>query len=51
MSNKVSPGGKDDRCVGLKNLPPACANYLEVEASTSCSLKGLSRPVQELLYI
>ena len=37
-------GGKGGRCVGLKISPASRADYLEImEASTSCSLKGLSR--------
>jgi hypothetical protein len=42
------PGGKGGRCVGLTALPPSCADCLEIlGASTSWSLKGLSRPVEE----
>jgi hypothetical protein len=40
------------RCVGLKTLPPSCADYLEIlEASTSWKPQGLSRPVMGVLYI
>jgi hypothetical protein len=38
--------GKGGRCVGLTILPPSCADCLEtLEASTSCSPKGLSRTI------
>ena len=40
-------GGKGGRCVGLANLRPSCADYLEIlGASTSWSPNGLSRPVE-----
>ena len=43
-------GGKGGRCVGLTNLSPPCADCLEIlGATTSCSPKGLSRPVYGLL--
>ena len=35
-------GGKDDRCVGLTNLPPSCADCLEIWESQP--------PVMGLLY-
>ena len=39
-------GGKGSRFVGQITLPPSCAYCLEiVGAPTSCSPKGLSRPV------
>jgi hypothetical protein len=48
----MSPGGKGGVCVGLTNLPPSCADCLEIlAASTSWSPKGLSRPVMGLLYL
>jgi hypothetical protein len=41
-------GIKGGRCVGLTNLPPSCANSLEVlGASNSWSRKGPSRPLME----
>ena len=43
--------GKGSRCLGLTTLPPSCTDCLEIlEISTSWGPKGLSRPVQELLY-
>jgi hypothetical protein len=43
--------GIDGRCVGLTPLPPLCADCLPIlGVSTSWSTKGLSRPVQRLLY-
>jgi hypothetical protein len=38
-------GGKGGRCVGLTTLPPSCRLSRNLGASTSCNLKGLSRPV------
>jgi hypothetical protein len=39
-------GGKDGWCVGLTNLPPSCADCLEIlGALTSYSPQGLSRHV------
>jgi hypothetical protein len=39
-------GGKGGRDLGLPTIPNSCADYLEIlGASTSCSPKGLSRPV------
>jgi hypothetical protein len=39
-------GGKGGQCVRLRALPTSCADCLEIlEASTSCSPKGLSRPI------
>ena len=38
--------GKGGRGLGLTNIPHSCADFLEIlGASTSCNLKGLSRPV------
>ena len=43
--------GKGGRCLGLKNLPPSCADCLEnVGASTSWNPQGLSKSVMGLLY-
>jgi hypothetical protein len=42
-------GGERARCVGLTTLPPSCLEILE--ASTSWSHTGLSRPVMRLLYL
>jgi hypothetical protein len=43
--------GKCGRCVGLTTLPPSYTDCLEIlEISTSWGPKGLSRPVQRLLY-
>jgi len=43
---------KGGRCIGLTTLAPSCADYLEILAvSTSWSLKGLSRPIMEELYV
>ena len=40
------PGGKGGRCVGLTNVPPWCANCLEIlGTATSWSIKGLFMPV------
>ena len=45
-------GGKSGRCVGLKNLPPLCADCLEIlGASTSWRPKGLFRPVMEEIFL
>ena len=45
------PCGKGGRCVGLTILPLSCTDCLEIlEISTSWGPKGLSRPVQRLLY-
>jgi hypothetical protein len=44
--------GKDGRCVGLRTLPPSCADCLKnMEALKSWSPQGLSRPVMGLLYL
>jgi hypothetical protein len=46
----ISWGGKGGRCLGLTTLPPSCADCIEIlEASTTCSPKGLSMPVMGLL--
>ena len=43
-TKNISWGSKGGRCVGLTNLPPSCADCLEIPgASTSWSPKGLSR--------
>jgi len=43
--------GKGGRCLGLTTLSPSCTDCLEIlKASTSWGPKGLSRPVQGLLY-
>ena len=43
--------GKGGRCVGLTTLPSSCTDCLEIlETSTSWDPKGLSRPLQGLLY-
>jgi hypothetical protein len=48
---QISPGGKGGRRVGLTTLRPACADCLEIlEASTSWSPKGLSRPLMGKLH-
>jgi hypothetical protein len=40
------------QCIRLRALAPLCADYLEIlGSSTSWSLKGLSRPVMEELYV
>jgi len=42
----LSPGRNDGRCVGLTTFPPSCADCLNIlGVLTSCSPKGLSRPV------
>jgi hypothetical protein len=47
-----SPGGKEGRCAGLTTLPPSCADCLQILWTlNSWSPKGLSRPVQGLIYI
>jgi len=44
--------GKGGRWVGLEILPPSCTDCLEILVwSTSRIPKGLSRPVQEYLYL
>ena len=46
MSTRDVSWGKGGRCIGLTTLPPSCVNCVEIlEASTSWSRKGLSRPV------
>jgi hypothetical protein len=43
--------GKGGWCVGLTNLPPSCADCLEIWGETSSwNPLGLSRPVMGLLY-
>jgi hypothetical protein len=50
-TNEYLLGGKCGRCVGLTTLPPSCVDRLEIlGASTSCSPKGLSRPVKGWLF-
>jgi hypothetical protein len=45
-------GGKGDRFIRLKTLPPSRADFLTIlGASNSCSRKGLSRPIMGLLYV
>ena len=45
-------GGKSGRCVGLTTLPHSRADCLKMlGASTFCSPRGLSRPVQGELYL
>jgi len=47
----VSLRGKGGLCVGQKNLPPSCANFLEIlGTSASWTSKGLCRSAQGLLY-
>jgi len=56
-TRNISCGGgggraKDGRCVDLTTLPSSCAVCLEIMGdSTTCNPRGLSRPVQELLYL
>ena len=48
----IFPGGKDGRCLGLKNLQPSCADCVViVGTSTSWSAQGLSRLLTGLLYL
>jgi len=45
-------GSKGGQCVGLKALPPSCAECLEIlGTSTSISPKGLSGPAMGQLYL
>jgi hypothetical protein len=44
-------GGKGGRCVGLTILPPSCADFGILGASTSWNPKGLSSSVMGVLYI
>ena len=45
-------GGKGGQCVQLTALAPSCADCLEIlETSHFWSLKGLSKPVEGLLYL
>jgi hypothetical protein len=45
-------GGKGGRRIGLTTLPPSCVYSLKIlGVSNSWSPKGLSRPVQGLLYM
>jgi len=42
---------KGGRCLGLTTLLHTCADYIEIlKVSASWSPKGLSRPVQGLIY-
>jgi hypothetical protein len=51
-SRDISPGGKGDRCLGLKTLPPSWAECLVIlGASTSWSPKDLPRPIMGWLYL
>jgi hypothetical protein len=46
MSARDFFGGEGGRCVGLKTLPPLCADCPEIlVVSTFWSPRGLSRPV------
>jgi hypothetical protein len=42
-------GGKGGRCVGLKTLPPSCADCLEIWEPDSWNTQGLPRPVMGFL--
>jgi len=43
---------KGGQCVGLTTLPPSCVDFLEIWATQPPeNLRGLSRPVIELLYL
>jgi hypothetical protein len=44
-------GGKGGRCLGLINLPPSCADCLEIwEPQPPGSFRASSGPVQGLVY-
>jgi len=48
-TRNISCGGKGGRCVGLTNLPPSCADCLEIwEPQPPGTLSG---PVMGLLYL
>jgi len=44
-------GGKSGRCVGLTNLPPSRADFLDIGALKSCNPRGMSGTLQGLLYL
>ena len=44
-------GGGGGWCVGLKTLPPSCADCLEIWKLRPSNPQGLSRPVMGLPYI
>jgi hypothetical protein len=52
MSTRNISWGKDGQCLGLKTLPPSCADCLEIlGASTSWNPQGLSRSLQGFIYV
>jgi hypothetical protein len=45
------PGSKGGQCVGLANLPPSCADYLEIgELQTPGAFMACNRPVQDFFF-
>jgi hypothetical protein len=45
-------GGKGGRCLGLTNLQPSCADYLEIwQPQPPGTLRVWNSPAQELLHI
>jgi hypothetical protein len=51
MNTGILPGGKDGRCVGLRTLPPSCADYLEILEPQLPRTPKTSRPVAGKLYL
>jgi len=51
MSTRKFPEGKDYWCVGLTNLPPLCADCLQIWELQILENLGLSKPIMGLLYV
>jgi hypothetical protein len=42
MSNRMSPGGKGDRCVGFTLFPPSCADCLKIMGVSTSGARRVS---------
>jgi len=51
-TRNISWGGKGGRCIGLKTLPPSCADCLEMwEPQPSGTVMGIALPLYIYIYI
>ena len=50
-TRNISWGGEDDGCIGLTNLPPSCADCLEIWEHLPGTLTPCNKPAQGLFYL